>query len=431
MSKKRRKKSYTRAGREAFRVKAEKEQRLAGAAGLRRKNIRKGTPAEVPPAIKSSRYDSNRILDQMGYKFTTSQRARFLDLFEVIRVQRPGLFDAPYRDGLAMLVWTEWLRDPEAWRPDGRGLGAAFRSLAAHLTGRYPISPYFWDSMLIRPDGRKMVIITPRVFAHIAQGESLRDLVGTKLLPVPLTRRMVHILGTPRCPMPLEKMVRRAQVLGYGGTENFAKSLGESRLVRFRENEGYWADVIHWFCRQSDLDVVQLDPILDFLITRYSEDTRVDLKGRTVASVMRGMEQWHGELADLKEFRKRVFDPSGFKGGVWRAVRRKEGRKVPGEVWAVREVLTAKDLVTEGRSMRHCVASYRDVVASRHTSIWSLTEDNRRKLTVEVHNGSRTVMQVRGKGNRLPKVGELKYLMAWVEKNGFKVMSREVEMVLG
>ena len=73
--------------------------------------------------------------------------------------------------------------------------------------------------------------------------------------------------------------------------------------------------------------------------------------------------------------------------------------------------------------MRHCVASYVGSCSSGRTSIWSLRksiEDGRviRLVTIEISNRPGTIVQVRGRCNRLPTEGELALLASWSESGG-------------
>jgi hypothetical protein len=73
--------------------------------------------------------------------------------------------------------------------------------------------------------------------------------------------------------------------------------------------------------------------------------------------------------------------------------------------------------------MRHCVASYVGSCSSIRTSIWSLRksiENDRdiRLVTIEVSNARGTIVQVRGRCNRLPTEGELSLLENWGQAGG-------------
>jgi len=90
----------------------------------------------------------------------------------------------------------------------------------------------------------------------------------------------------------------------------------------------------------------------------------------------------------------------------------------------MREIRSPKDLVNEGSTMCHCVGSYYLVVRKGQSSIWSLTRNKKRLLTVEVRNKNKTVVQVRGKHNRLPKEKEQTYIQAWAKKNCLNVSAK-------
>jgi hypothetical protein len=77
----------------------------------------------------------------------------------------------------------------------------------------------------------------------------------------------------------------------------------------------------------------------------------------------------------------------------------------------MREILTGAGLVLEGRPRGHCVASYRSLIADQTVSIWSLTCDGQRRLTIEVRNRTRLVWQARGRSNRMPKPIEARYVL--------------------
>ena len=80
----------------------------------------------------------------------------------------------------------------------------------------------------------------------------------------------------------------------------------------------------------------------------------------------------------------------------------------------------------EGRTMRHCVASYQRLCVSGASAIWSMgvERDNcRRKgvLTVEVAVRRKAICQVRGKSNRMPTEKEMGILRRWAVQEGLTV----------
>jgi len=352
---------------------------------------------------------------------------RFQSLAQEVWGKRPGLLDHPYRSGLFLLALVAHGGPAADWTPAGRGLTAAFRSLAVKLLGGYHANVNLIDSMLVDHFGHDEAKTTACIAKAVISGAKVSRLVGTTVLPAPLTRRMCHIMVNPDRPQTVVQSARRAQVLAYGGNEALARAVGSGLLGSFKtiRQERFWDEVIHWFCRQPDLKPDQVDPICDYLQHCHGENRRFSLKGRTVASLNRGMKHWHQEVNDLKRFAKKEdFQPSGFANSLWKKTRLRDGEKIPYETWAMREIRSPKDLVNEGSTMCHCVGSYYLVVRKGQSSIWSLTRNKKRLLTVEVRNKNKTVVQVRGKHNRLPKEKEQTYIQAWAKKNCLNVSAK-------
>ena len=67
------------------------------------------------------------------------------------------------------------------------------------------------------------------------------------------------------------------------------------------------------------------------------------------------------------------------------------------------------------------VAGYHSAIMSGKSSIWSLTLNNSRRLTIEVRNRTKNVVQVQGKYNRGPESRESAFVRGWAKKNGFAI----------
>ena len=95
-----------------------------------------------------------------------------------------------------------------------------------------------------------------------------------------------------------------------------------------------------------------------------------------------------------------------------------------GRVWSIRELLSSRELVAEGRKQKHCVASYASSCSSGMRAIYTMDmsdcDGEHKVLTIEVHRKHRTVCQVRGKRNRLPTKAESLVLERWKQKNSLR-----------
>lgn len=382
------------------------------------------TLAEPPAAAPSRRVEEAWMLlhthpwrENLGRGVQT--RAMIQDLAD----RRPRLLAADIMEPVLATILISGVKSLDRWRPGGKGLRANFLSLAAHLLGPYPV-PKFLLEVIMQDDG----LTTPELFRHLrtaralAHGGSIhRDLRGT-VLPGTLTRRMCHVWAATPETLTIAGAARRAQVLCHGGGVKLARLVaGELPLVMSNNREEFWAEAIHWFCRQPDLDPVQVGPLCDFLSHRIGEDPGYSLKGRTFGSLMNAMEQWHRETADLRRIGMKSFTPSGFAEATWRKTVKIHGRLVAEDLWTFQEILTARDLVDEGSAMRHCVATYVPNISGGYSSIWSLRMNGNRKLTIEVRNRERRVVQVRGKSNRRAVEAEAAMVRKWAAKNALRV----------
>ena len=112
-----------------------------------------------------------------------------------------------------------------------------------------------------------------------------------------------------------------------------------------------------------------MDDLVDFLFVAKQEDAAFTLKGRTLATLRRRMEDWHRAL------RKQPVDRRRRLGRPPPARRRLRDRQasISSAIWRFRQIKTGNELFREGQRMHHCVASYKFACMQGHVSIWSLT----------------------------------------------------------
>jgi hypothetical protein len=274
-----------------------------------------------------------------------------------------------------------------------------------------------------------------RWYVHLGLGRNIR----TAGLPLRLTKAMAHLFAQAPHHYTAIAALRWAQVRGLGGGKDLARAVAGTRLGKALVNEDFWESVLHFLVNHPSLELAQVGPVVDFLQHQRFEwkegvspegvfgkqpPPRPDytMKGRTVASVLRQVEEWHRQLGQDTNEPSLSWPHSPFKD--FRLV---EGSEALGNMraWTITELLTNRALFLEGRAMRHCVASYAERCARRQTSIWSVEvqtgRGRRRVLTIEVDLHRRTVCQARRKCNRLPQAGEREVMERWAAQEGLKV----------
>ena len=338
----------------------------------------------------------------------------------------------PLNGGLLALALhhADWLRPVEAWPTTTNSAWSQFTSLAHHLFARYPVPPFMTSVWFDPPPGE--VLPQHGWYKQLGVGRSIR----TAGLPLRLTRAMAHLFGQAPHHFTAVAALRWAQVRGLGGGEALARAVLGTRLGKALENEDFWESVLHFFINRPSLDLAQVGPVVDFLQHQkfeWREGVSAEgvfgkqppprpgysMKGRTVSSILRQVEDWHKQLGREPHRPSLSWRHSPFKD--YRLV---EGSEALGDmrVWTISELLTGRELFLEGQAMRHCVATYAERCAKRRTSIWSMQVENQRGrhrvLTIEVDLAKRTICQARRKCNRLPKAGEREVMERWAAQEG-------------
>jgi hypothetical protein len=325
---------------------------------------------------------------------------------------------------------ADWLRPIETWQPPPGNPNTVVAALPAHLFALYPMPACMTSAWSLEAPTEEA-----QWYKHVGRGDSLR----TAGVPLPLTRAMAHQFTLAPHHYRVRQALRWAEVRGLGGSEPLARAVAATRLGREFGQEDFWLSVLRFFVANPGMDTVHVGPIVDFLHHQkfvgkevfvpgqgvvHEEPPRPDysMKGRTVASLLRQVAQWHRELnAD-----DRVPAVS------WRRSRIGEFQYVEGDgaaealrYWTIRELLDSAALFREGLALRHCVAVYAGPCARRETSIWSMQLDTgkgpRRALTVEVDLERSLVGQARGRANRRPRASERVVLERWAAREGLRV----------
>jgi hypothetical protein len=262
------------------------------------------------------------------------------------------------------------------------------------------------------------MVLAPLV-VWVASGGSLFQYAKARF-PIPLTRKMAHLTLASRSEHSLLRAMRRAEVIALDGSDAlataWASSLHAAQLGTCEE-EAFFLVVLEWLATR-DHKTEDVSVMIDYAAERFREDHAFSMKGRTVESFLRDARAWHTELARLRVVRQCYFPSSGFKPLTLE-------RSAPTRViWRVEEIRTSKDLFEEGKRMGHCVYSYGHAVVSGAASIWVLTMEDGTgptgrwvMLTIEVRNHERSIVQARGRFNRMPTSEERAVLARFASHN--------------
>lgn len=367
---------------------------------------------------------------------------KFQELLLCARKRAPRIFDAafvnarhPGVDALVNLArfhdahvrsLSDWAGTESSWRP-------AISSLAHHLTARYQVPAFMasaWHAVDTDGDTRRAWVI-----AH-SRGASFRSL----RVPINMTRKMERIFLDSQDDLALEPALRRAELLALGMPLDFVKAILSTRLATDLRNGQFWRTVWMFIMSHSgEIDATQIGPMIDYIQAirhdRISVETPegiteiappqpdFSIKGRTMASMLRLMQQWHRSLGSSFAGARFSWARSPFRPWIMEEPARDE-LETP-KRWQIVELTNSAQLREEGAALHHCVASYAHLCHRGSSSIWSLRiwqgEKIRPVLTIEVDPKRRVVIQARGKANRSVSGKPRRLLHEWASREALQI----------
>ena len=356
----------------------------------------------------------------------------FLKLLLYLEDNSDLLQETTYIQGIAALAnhHESWLRSLEGWQVKKHNRDRQFSELARHLLAAYEV-PLFMDCAWFNGNETHQ-----NWFKHIGVGQNIRTAPD---IPIPLTKKMAHhFLKAPKH-YTIEEALRWCQVHALGGDRYLAEALRETQLTRTFSNDDFWLNVIRFFIANPMLDVSHVHPIIDYIWHQRYENRRVfvergvareigpaqpnfSMRGRTPETLLRQVEEWHGQLG--RESKGRELEWHGSEIGEFHLLEGSEASRNM-KFWSIRELLSSDELIDDGRALRHCVSTYARSCHTGQSSIWSMEiedENGRRKiLTIEVTPREKVIRQVRGRRNRLPTPKEKDLLGKWAAQEGMKL----------
>jgi hypothetical protein len=330
-----------------------------------------------------------------------------------------------YIEALVMIAvhHQSWQRDVESWRPRSHNSRRQFASLVRHLFAHYDMPSFFDSAWFV---GRSTTATEfRRWYLRVAYGQSIRNCD----LPIEYTKKMAHHFMHAPDDVTIPQAIRWGQVIALGGDEPLARAIFGTRLGDHFEEDDFWITVIRWFVANPMLDRAHVGPIIDYLHDQKFVDRRefvggeevyvapqpnLQMKGRSPLALLQQVEAWHRQLTRQSNQRSVNWHRSGFGDGMF------EEGSLEGQnykVWTIRELLSSKELLAEGKQMKHCVATYTTSCARGECSIWTLEVESftgtEKLLTIEVKNNYRLIWQVRGRYNRLATEKERQVVQRW------------------
>ena len=376
---------------------------------------------------------NSEVLKSISHGFKTIHNKRLLrDVLLKLDESTKLLTHIDYVKGVISFVahFSVWLNPFSEWKVKTRNVERQFSSLARHLFAKYDV-PLFMDKVWQHGDGK-----SKGWFIHIGMGKNIRT---ANSLPIAMTKKMAHYFLKAPSNYDVNSAFRLAQIIGLGGNKAIADAITETRMVRTFVDDYFWVSVLRFFIANPMLDTRQYNPIIDYIWHQKYENRLIfvergvvredgpehpnfSMQGRTVTTLLQQVENWHRRLGresrggNLQWVKSKIADYRFVEG---------QAKRKNMKIWTIRELLNSQELIVEGRTQNHCVATYARSCFSGNTSIWTMDlQENgvqQKRLTIELHNSSKTIRQVRGLRNRTATALEMDIISRWAFKDGLSI----------
>lgn len=322
-----------------------------------------------------------------------------------------------------------WIRSPESWDPQET-------DLISHLFVAYRI-PHFlrnaWRQSYRNTNWQPMRVGAQSViseywwiwlFILIGQGGSLRK--AAKLLGWNIPAKSQHYLSEDPDIHPFDAFLY-ARLRSLGASECEYRRLGYMR-ASFRDAieccdesmQRFWESAIRWLVRNRDsIRDDQTHMILDWA---YHEFASAEQDRAKTFTILARSPRKALELSFAYDMSRR--QPATWNGiGLNAEILDADGRN-----WSFVELTSAGQMKEEGRSMKHCAATYVDECASGQSAIVSVTCDRIRRVTVHFDLRSHCIWQIRGMRNRNASKEEMIMVEKWLHDVVSKVIGATCRM---
>lgn len=334
---------------------------------------------------------------------------------------------------------NEWLKNIDDWEPKRKNPDAQYKELITFLFKKYPV-PEFLDYSFVGECSE-----ATELFMLIAKGKSFKNFPFIPdLVYMHKNKIYHHILSTPP-ELSYFEAFRRAQILSMGGDEELVRAFLKTRLGFGRENlkyDNFWVTVIQIFVEAGMFNYDKLGEIIDFINNQKFQispqlgnnipQPNMKMNGRTAETLLRQSDKWHEQIAYTARLNRRNDAEERRRFGInykpqydldtkWERNRNIQAfvltkkSKNKSTIYSVKEIITYKDLLSEGRLMSNCVGTYVGSCVNKSCSIFSFKINDENVATIEVRGND--VRQVKERGNRPISAGNAEIIKKWVNQN--------------
>lgn len=191
------------------------------------------------------------------------------------------------------------------------------------------------------------------------------------------------------------------------------------QLTEFRAQLSFWTTVFHYLQAQNvpvktAKQQSELVNWFDYLQYKKNENPEWRFRSKlTWADQLNQMDEWVRALQIQKELKQKA-------NIQWKSKQSLNFESTIGqETILISELTSRRELIQEGFDMHHCVATFADLCKAGKARIFTYrtsVQPEKPVLTIEIRKN--TIVQIRGKYNRLAQKQELAHIAVWKKTFG-------------
>lgn len=284
------------------------------------------------------------------------------------------------------------------------------------------IEDYFFGNYMVSPimirDFFKLNKQEKHWLYYDLKGKGLTNL---KSSPINLTRKAAHLFKnlSAKLDLTIKESFVYASLKCLGASHEFTYTVVNS-IRNFKESE-FWVKTMAAFYNKG-LEVNDIPNAMDYIYyIEFLEKRKVKWKAKSVKNLKSETEKWHTKVVSGLIYKGPNFH-------YWKTEIPKFEINWDNEGFVIKELISRHELVEEGKSLHHCVASYHRDVRDGLCNIFSLRllEDQIEKPLITICLRGKLMVEARGACNREPTFQEKEVISIWVNENKLKNRSNYV-----
>lgn len=332
---------------------------------------------------------------------------------------------------------SKWIRQPETWSSANPQESAReqFIDLLNHLFNRYPIPKPLASAWLARGE-----LISPEreLYCEIAAGKSLRKTLQNRKSPA-ISAKAAHLISKAPIHYTFNQAIRFGQLAAVNAPPQLIEAVINSAICDDFKNDNIWQPLITMIIsNQKDFDPTLLNSMIDYIRHEIYINGEFRLKGRTLKELQRTVIKSIAEMIHMAEsyghnytqnkimlddrVREAVFRLTSKRWSIHPKISEPYEFQDHRSNWKIVELNTQQDLITEGKILHHCIATWGHRCQKGEFHIFSLRRWDEHKniwdphATLAVTPGGK-IHEVRSVRNTYVNRREQRVIDQWIEFN--------------